>query len=47
MNASTVSVRSAGGSDHLSFDTVGLPCFSFIQDWIEYEAQTHQSNMDS
>jgi len=26
-----------GGTDHLSFDAVGIPGFQFIQDPIEYE----------
>jgi Zn-dependent M28 family amino/carboxypeptidase len=34
------------GTDHLSFDAVGLPGFQFIQDPIEYETRTHHSNMD-
>ena len=47
MGASTVSIRNSGGTDHLSFDAVGLPGFSFIQDWIEYDTRTHHSNMDA
>ena len=46
MDATTVSIRNSGGTDHLSFDAVGLPGFSFIQDWIEYDTRTHHSNMD-
>ena len=44
---STVSIRNTGGTDHLSFDAVGLPGFQFIQDPLEYETITHHSNMDT
>jgi Zn-dependent M28 family amino/carboxypeptidase len=39
-------MRNTGGTDHLSFDAVGIPGFQFIQDPIEYETRTHHSNMD-
>jgi len=42
----TLAVRSVGGTDHTSFDAVGLPAFQFVQDPIEYETRTHHSNMD-
>jgi hypothetical protein len=42
----TLSIRNTTGTDHLSFDAVGLPGFQFIQDPIEYESRTHHSNMD-
>ena len=42
----TLAIRNTGGSDHLSFDAVGLPGFQFIQDPVEYRARTHHSNMD-
>ena len=35
-----------GGTDHESFDGVGLPGFQFIQDELEYETRTHHTNMD-
>ena len=43
----TLSIRNTAGTDHLSFDAVGLPGFQFIQDPIEYESRTHHSNMDT
>lgn len=43
----TLSARSVGGTDHASFDEVGLPGFQFIQDPIEYETRTHHTNMDT
>jgi Zn-dependent M28 family amino/carboxypeptidase len=36
-----------GGTDHQSFDGVGLPGFQFIQDPVEYNTVTHHYNMDS
>jgi hypothetical protein len=35
-----------GGTDHGSYDTVGLPGFQFIQDGVEYNTVTHHYNMD-
>src|SRR5665213_1392269 len=42
----TLSSNGTGGTDHVSFDEVGLPGFQFIQDPIEYETRTHHTNMD-
>ena len=42
----TITNRNTGGTDHLSFDAVGIPGFQFIQDPVEYESRTHHSNMD-
>ena len=46
LGATTISIRNTGGTDHLSFDQVGLPGFQFIQDEVEYGRITHHSNMD-
>jgi hypothetical protein len=46
LGAATLTSRNTGGTDHLSFDGVGLPGFQFIQDEIEYDTRTHHSNMD-
>lgn len=46
MGMTTLSIQNTGGTDHLSFDGVGLPGFQFIQDEIEYDTRTHHSNMD-
>jgi len=42
----TLAIRNTGGTDHLSYDAVGLPGFQFIQDEVEYDTRTHHSNMD-
>jgi hypothetical protein len=46
LGAATVATRNTGGTDHLSFDGVGLPGFQFIQDPLDYDTVTHHSNMD-
>jgi carboxypeptidase Q len=46
LGASTITPNNTSGTDHLSFDAVGLPGFQFIQDPLEYESRTHHSNMD-
>jgi hypothetical protein len=46
MGAATVTIRNTGGTDHQSFDAVGLPGFQFIQDPVEYSTRTHHSNLD-
>jgi hypothetical protein len=46
LGATTVTINNTGGTDHQSFDGVGLPGFQFIQDEIEYDTRTHHSNMD-
>ncbi len=47
LGVTTISYRNTGGTDHLSFDAVGLPGFQFIQDPMDYETRTHHSNMDT
>jgi carboxypeptidase Q len=46
MGMTTLTIRNTGGTDHLSYDAVGLPGFQFIQDEVEYDSRTHHSNMD-
>lgn len=46
IGASTVSLRNTGGTDHLAFNSIGLPGFQFIQDPIDYGRGYH-SNMDT
>jgi hypothetical protein len=47
LGMTTLTIRNTGGTDHQSFDGVGLPGFQFIQDEIEYNALTHHTNMDT
>jgi hypothetical protein len=44
--AGSISIRGVGGTDHLSFDDVGLPGFQFIQDPLDYGTRTHHSTLD-
>ncbi len=46
LGVTTLTLRNTGGTDHLSFDAVGIPGFQFIQDELDYETRTHHSNMD-
>ena len=46
MGASTLTISNTGGTDHQSFDGIGLPGFQFIQDEIHYDTRTHHSNQD-
>lgn len=45
--ASTITIRNTGGTDHESFDGVGLSGFQFIQDPLDYGTRTHHSNLDT
>lgn len=47
LGVTTITIRNTGGTDHLSFDAVGLPGFQFIQDPLDYFTVTHHSNMDT
>jgi carboxypeptidase Q len=46
LGVTTITLRNTGGTDHLSFDAVGIPGFQFIQDSLDYESRTHHSNQD-
>lgn len=47
LGVTTLTMQNTGGTDHLSFDAVGIPGFQFIQDELDYETRTHHSNMDT
>ena len=42
----TLTLKNTGGTDHLSFDAVGIPGFQFIQDPLDYGSRTHHSSVD-
>jgi Zn-dependent M28 family amino/carboxypeptidase len=46
LTSGVITIRNTGGTDHLSFDRVGLPGFQFVQDPMDYNTRTHHSNMD-
>jgi carboxypeptidase Q len=46
LDALTLTISKTGGTDHVSFDAIGLPGFQFIQDSLEYWSRTHHANMD-
>ena len=39
--------RNDWGTDHQSFDAVGLPSFDLLQDQLDYWSHTHHSNVDT
>jgi peptidase M28-like protein len=47
LEVTTLTLRHTGGTDHESFDAVGVPGFQFIQDALDYSSRTHHSNMDT
>jgi len=47
LGVTTITIRNTSGTDHLSFDAVGLPGFQFIQDPLDYNTVTHHSSMDT
>jgi carboxypeptidase Q len=50
LGATRVTMQNTGGTDHQSFDSVGLPGFQFIQDPIEYSESffgTHHTDVDT
>lgn len=47
LGASSVVTRNTRGTDHTSFDRVGLPGFQFIQDGLDYGSRTHHTNVDT
>ena len=47
LGVTTITVKDTGGTDHESFDAVGVPGFQFIQDPLDYGSRTHHSNMDT
>jgi carboxypeptidase Q len=46
LDAETLTVANTTGTDHLSFDAIGLPGFQFIQDPLDYGSRTHHTNED-
>jgi hypothetical protein len=46
LGAATVTLGNSGGTDHLSFENIGLPGFPFIQDPLDYWTRTHHSSAD-
>lgn len=47
LGISAVVPRNDWGTDHESFDAVGLPSFDLLQDQLDYWSHTHHSNVDT
>jgi len=46
LGMTTLTMRGDTGTDHLSFDSIGIPAFGFLQDPVEYDTRTHHTNQD-
>jgi hypothetical protein len=47
LGVTTVSLQKTESTDHVPFDRAGIPGFQFIQDPMDYFAQTHHTNLDT
>jgi len=47
LSTGTITNQSTGGTDHESFDDIGLPGFQFIQDPLDYGSRLHHTHIDS
>jgi hypothetical protein len=47
LEARTVTLSNTGSTDHVPFDSAGLPGFQFIQDSVEYFSRTWHSSQDN
>jgi hypothetical protein len=47
LSVTAISMQNTGGTDHESYDAIGIPGFQFIQDPLDYASRTHHSNMDT
>lgn len=46
LDVDLLSPRGVPSTDHVPFDSVGVPAFQFVQERYEYTSRTHHSNMD-
>ena len=47
LGVETVTLNRTTGTDHMSFDHVGIPGFQFVQDPLDYSPQAHHSHLDT
>lgn len=47
LGATSVSLRTSGGTDHVYMQTVGIPGYQFIQDPLDYSSRLHHTSIDS
>jgi Zn-dependent M28 family amino/carboxypeptidase len=46
LGATDILLSHTDGTDHMAFDAVGLPAFTFVQDARDYITRTHHTNLD-
>ncbi len=47
LGAGRVVTAKTGGTDHVFFQSIGLPAYQFIQDPLDYGSRVHHSNLDT
>jgi Zn-dependent M28 family amino/carboxypeptidase len=47
LGVTTVTMQNTRGTDHTSFDSVGIPGFQLVQDKRDYDSRTHHSDLDT
>ena len=47
LGATVVTMQNTQSTDHISFDSVGIPGFQVIQDQLDYGTRTHHSSLDT
>ena len=47
LGVTTVTMQNTQSTDHISFDSVGIPGFQVVQDQRDYGSRTHHSNLDT
>lgn len=47
LGVTALAPRTVSSTDHVAFDSVGIPAFQFMVDRLEYNSRTHHSNMDT
>lgn len=46
LGAETLTLANTGSTDHMSFDSIGLPGLEFLQDPLDYSTRSHHFNED-
>lgn len=46
LGATAVTMQATGATDHLPFDSAGIPAFQFVQDELDYDSRTWHTSLD-
>ncbi len=47
LDATTLTMRGIGSTDHLNFIRAGLPGYQALHSYVDYDVRTHHTNMDT